>query len=151
MRERRAMVTGEGLRSQATTYWVLVAVIITGALCFSTATALAQTLLTKTKPHPQASIGFLVPVYFNPTFNTGQDESDSGLRSAVGIWGDFIAFASPRVAFHTGLEFPTSTTMNETHHGSAGSASVLNARQVAVYEWSGFTRRTLRKFRQQVL
>jgi hypothetical protein len=110
-------------------------VIITGAVCFSTATALAQTPLINT--HPRASTGFLVPVYFNPKFNTGQDESDSGLRSGVGIWGDFIAFASPRVAFHTGLEFPTATTMNETHHGSAGLVSVLHSRQVVVYEMVG--------------
>jgi hypothetical protein len=79
-----------------------------------------------------------VPVYFNPEFNTGQDKSDSGLRSAVGIWGDFIVFASPRVAFHTGIEFPTSTTVNATHYGTAGFTSVLNSRQVALYEMVGF-------------
>jgi hypothetical protein len=113
----------------------LVVVIIDAAICFSSATALAQTPLTKS---PQASIGILVPVYFNPEFNTGQDESDSGLRSAVGIWGDFVAFASPRVAFHTGIEFPTPTTVNATHHGTAGQTSVLHSRQVALYEMVGF-------------
>jgi hypothetical protein len=119
------------------------AVTIIGAIYFSSTTALAQPPLTK--PDPQASIGFLVPVYLNPTFNTGQDESDSGLRSAVGIWGDFIVFASPRVAFHTGLEFPTSTTVNVTHHGTAGFTSVLHSRQVALYEMVGFHSATASK------
>jgi hypothetical protein len=114
----------------------LVVVMIAAGTWFFAATAGAQTQLAQ--PQPRASIGFLVPVYFNPEFNTGQDESDSGRRSAVGMWGEFIAFASSRVAFHTGVEFPTSTTVNATHHGTAGFTSVLSSRQVAVYEMVGF-------------
>jgi hypothetical protein len=49
------------------------------------------------------------------------------------------------VAFHTGIEFPTSTTVNATHHGTAGFTSVLHSRQVALYEMVGFHSATASK------
>ena len=75
---------------------VLAVVIIHAAICFSAATALAQTPLSRS---PQVSMSFL---------------------------------------FHTGIEFPTPTTVNNTHHGTAGFTSVLRSRQVALYEMVGF-------------
>lgn len=101
-----------------------VTIAIAGIFFLSAATALGQT--ARTKPQAQSSIGFIVPVYFNPQLNSGQDRSDSGRRTALGGWGELIAFASPLLAFHTGFEFPTATSTNVRHFGSAGFESAVS-------------------------
>jgi hypothetical protein len=113
-----------------------ITIIGAGIFFLSAATALGQT--ARTKPQAQSSIGFIVPVYFNPQLNSGQDRSDSGRRTALGGWGELIAFASPLVAFHTGFEFPTATSTNVRHFGSAGFESAVSRRELVVYEVIGF-------------
>lgn len=112
------------------------AVVVAGTVFVAAATVLAQT--PGTKPGAQSSFGLIVPVYFNPQLSTGQDRSDSGRRTAVGGWGEVGAFASPRVAFHTGFEFPAATSMTVRHAGSAGFESAVSRREVIVYEMIGF-------------
>src|SRR6266480_3415440 len=80
------------------------------------------------------SVGFNVPVYANHQFNTGQDETNSGLRSAMAVSGEFIKFATRIIAFRTGIEFPTTTATHFTHHGTAGFDSDMTRREMVVSE-----------------
>jgi hypothetical protein len=79
-----------------------------------------------------------LPVAFDHALNTGQDQSDSGTRTTVGAWGQVVAFKSPLIAFHTGVEFPRFYVTNDTHVGTAGFASTLSHRDVTLYELIGF-------------
>ena len=96
--------------------------------------------LAASSAHAQTafSVGFTVPFYLNQEFMTGQDETDSGIRHAIGASGEFIKFATSVVAFHTGVEFPTTTVTHFTHHGTAGFDSDMTRREIVVSECVGF-------------
>ncbi len=58
--------------------------LMSSALFFvSVPSAHAQT--TTMSGRLQGAIGFALPVYVNHEFSTGQDESDSGVRKAIGL------------------------------------------------------------------
>jgi hypothetical protein len=96
---------------------------------------------SNSKPGPQVSLGVSVPVNFN-YHETCCDVHNSGIDTTVGVWGEMVAFASPLVAFHTGIDFPKPYSAHVRHASSAGFVSTLRHRDTVVYELIGFHSRS---------
>ena len=107
--------------------------IIGAAFVLCAAIASAQNAAT-VRPTSQASVGMVLPVIFDHGHHieSGQDNDDGGTRKTIGAWLDVVAFKSPRLAFHTGFQFPRAYLTHETHAGSGGFVSALSHRDVTL-------------------
>jgi hypothetical protein len=88
------------------------------------------------KPGPQVSFGMSVPLDFNSHETCCSYERS--IDTTVGGWGEMVAFASPLVAFHTGIDFPKPYSAHIEHASSAGFVATLRHRDTVVYELIGF-------------
>jgi hypothetical protein len=87
-------------------------------------------------PPTQVVVGLSVPLAFND-HPTCCDTPYGALDATFGVWGEIVKSPSPRVAFHTGVEFPKPYSANVTHESSAGFISTLRHRDIVAYELIG--------------
>jgi hypothetical protein len=94
------------------------------------------------KPKPEISFGVVVPIAINTPLTYSADIGEGTMGGqpgvAVGLWGEAAFFTSPRIAFHTGIDLPTSYEEHYVSGTSSSYESAVHLRDVVVYELVGF-------------